>query len=134
MGSRSQKTAVDVFENRLADNPQLRIFARLADAYRKNGDIQKAVDLCVQGLQYHPMYVTGRIILGRCYLEQENYSSAINEFIKICEIDRRNHLAIKMLADTYVRQGFSEKAGDLYTILKQIDPFNSTLQQLSSQY
>jgi tetratricopeptide (TPR) repeat protein len=117
-----------------AKNPDSLLFSRVADLHRKEGNIKHAIEICQKGLEDHPEYVTGRIILGRCYIEQENYNSAIDEFIAICKVDRRNHVAIKMLADIFVKRGETEKAGDLYRILTQLDPFDTSFKILASRF
>lgn len=131
-GRRAEHSASSL-EVRYNSNPNSRLFSRAADEYRKEGNIAKAIDICMKGLDDYPDYVTGRIILGRCYLEQENLDGAIQEFTRACEIDRKNHVAIKMLADIFARQGFEEKAGDLYSILLKMDPANLSIKQLRSQ-
>jgi tetratricopeptide (TPR) repeat protein len=128
--ARHEEVSVRNCEDKLNANPQSLVFSRLADGYRKQGEIQKAVDVCMQGLQFHPDYVTGRVILGRCYLEQEKLDEAITEFIQAIQLDRRNQVAIKMIADIYVRQGMKEKAGDLYGYLLRMDPGNRSLEKL----
>lgn len=121
-------------EARLKRNGRFLAFSRLADEYRKQGKIQTAIDVCKQGLQVYPDHVTGHIILGRCYLEQEQTDSAISEFSAACMADRRNQLAMKMLADIFARQGMQEKAGDLYAILAAMDPNNPSIAQLTSRF
>ncbi len=118
---------IHAYENRLDQNPESMVFSRLADSYRKRGDIQMAIDVCSQGLARHPDSITGLVILGRCYLEQEKHEEAAREFIKVIERDRRNQVALKMLADIYFRQGMREKAGDLYAYLYTMDPENPSL-------
>jgi tetratricopeptide (TPR) repeat protein len=119
-------------EQRLAHNPQSLIFSRLADCYRKRGDIERAIDVCSQGLNSHPDSITGRVILGRCYLEQEKYQEAATEFTKVIEQDRRNQVALKMLADVYTHQGMTEKAGDIYAFLLKVDPGNQSIVNLAA--
>ncbi len=126
--------SISVLEEKLKSNPLSLIFSRLADSYRKSGDVQKAIEISTEGLESHPDYVTGRIILGRCYLEQENFNDAIKEFTKICTLDRRNQIAIKMLADVFSKQGMEEKAGDLYQMLLRMDPDNPSLIHLASVF
>ena len=121
-------------EQRLAYNPQSFIFSRLADCYRKRGDIQRAIDVCSQGLASHPDSITGHVILGRCYLEQEKYQEAAIEFSKVIEHDRRNQVALKMLADVYTHQGMTEKAGDIYAFLLTIDPENQSIVNLAAPF
>lgn len=129
-----KETSVQVLESRLSQNPQSLVFARVADGFRKNGEIQQAITMCTQGLANHPDYVTGRVILGRCYLEQEKLKEAVSEFAKAVELDRRNQVALKMIADIYARQGLKEKAGDLYSCLLAMDPDNQSLVKLSSTF
>jgi Tfp pilus assembly protein PilF len=57
-----------------------------------------------KGLNRYPHNTTGRILLGRCYLEQQKYNEAIESFSAVCMADRRNQMAIKMLADIFVRR------------------------------
>lgn len=121
-------------ESILESRPDSLLFARLADAYRQKGDIAQAIELCTKGLNRYPHYTTGRILLGRCYLEQQKYNEAVEEFSAVCMTDRRNQMAIKMLADIFVQQGMEERAGDLYALLLKMDPGNPTFVNLSSQY
>ena len=122
------------FEEKLKNKPKSLIFSRLADSYRKGGDVGQAISICSDGLALHPEYVTGRIILGRCYLEQENFNDAIKEFTRVCKLDRRNQIAIKMLADVFSKQGMEEKAGDLYNLLLNMDPDNPSIIHLANVF
>ncbi|MBN2036112.1 MAG: tetratricopeptide repeat protein, partial [Chitinispirillaceae bacterium] len=126
-------TTEKMLEERLQQNPDSLAFSRLADIHRKAGNISRAIALCTKGVEQHPAYVTGRIILGRCYLEQEDLDKAVDAFTTVCRIDRRNIVAIKMLADIFLRQGLQEKAGDLYTLLARMDPYNEMLVRSASQ-
>jgi tetratricopeptide (TPR) repeat protein len=131
--SRQAEVSVQFYQEKLEANSQSLVFSRLADCYRKKGEIQQAIGVCMQGLQIHPDYVTGRVILGRCYLEQEKLKEATAEFVRVVELDRRNQVAVKMIADLYARQGMKEKAGDLYAYLLRMDPENQSLARLSQQ-
>lgn len=126
--------SVEYLEDKIKDKPNSLLFSRLADSYRKSGDVQKAISISIKGLETHPNYITGRIILGRCYLEQENFNDAIKEFTSVCKLDRRNQIAIKMLADVFSKQGMEEKAGDLYHILLNMDPENASLIHLAEVF
>lgn len=124
---RHEEHSVQFYQEKLEANSQSLVFSRLADCHRKKGEIQQAIGVCMQGLKIHPDYVTGRVILGRCYLEQEKLKEATAEFIRVVGLDRRNQVAIKMIADVYARQGMKEKAGDLYAYLLCMDPDNQSL-------
>jgi tetratricopeptide (TPR) repeat protein len=126
--------SIRTYENKLNQRPESLIFSRLADCYRKRGDIQQAIDVCSQGLARHPESITGRVILGRCYLEQEKYKEALIEFTKVIEQDSRNQVALKMVADVYARQDMKEKAGDIYAYLLTMDPENQSIINAATMY
>jgi tetratricopeptide (TPR) repeat protein len=54
-------------EARIVANVKSPSFARLAAYYLKEGQIQKAVDICLEGLKYYPNYGTAHLILGKAY-------------------------------------------------------------------
>ena len=134
MAGKKQNQAILELEQKLRDNPQSRAFSRLADSYRRAGNLQTAIDLCLEGLTEHPDYVTGRIVLGRCYAQQKKYDAAVGELTRVCTADRRNHAAMKMLADIFVRQGRAETAGRIYAILRDMEPDNYHVRQLAAKY
>lgn len=134
MAPRTKEKELKYLETVMEDRPDSLLFARLADAYRKEGDIVRAIELCINGLNFYPYYTTGRILLGRCYLEQQKYQEAIEAFRTVCMADRRNQVAIKMLADIFAQQGNEEKAADLYSLLYTMDPSNASLSHLCSQF
>ena len=105
MAPHSGEKEIAVLEEAYKTRPDSLLFARLADAYRKEGDVARAIELCISGLNLYPFYTTGRILLGRCYLEQQQLDAAAKEFTAVCSIDRRNHVAIKMLADIFIQKG-----------------------------
>jgi tetratricopeptide (TPR) repeat protein len=122
-----KQNTVRALEAKIAGNPGSLSFVRLADSHRKRGDIGQAMTVCAEGLRQHPHNVTGRLILGRCYLEQEKLQEALKEFIEVCKLDRRNLLAVKMMADIYAKQGMDDKAGGLQAYLFRLDPENRSL-------
>lgn len=134
MATHTAEMSIESLESRYRRDPASRIFPRLADAYREEGNIDKAIEICLNGLDLYPSNVTGRIVLGRCYFEQGRLNEAVVELKKVCSIDRRNQAAIKMLADIFIKQGMEHKAGDLYHLLSRSDPFNKLLVQFSSRY
>ncbi|MFP4680494.1 MAG: tetratricopeptide repeat protein, partial [Chitinispirillaceae bacterium] len=134
MTAQSAEISVPYLEERLKSKPRSRAFSRLADAYRRRGDLRQAIDLCTEGLAQHPNYLTARLVLGRCYLAQKNYSAAAGELKKVCMADRRNHAALMMLAESYLQQGEEEKAGGIYQILLKMEPYNPWIEQLATRY
>ncbi len=134
MKSRTAEKTVEALMTRFNKNPQSLVFSRLADEYRKDGNYSKAIEICINGLQNHPAYVTGRIVLGMCYTEQGNHQAAIQELLAAIALDRKNQSAMKLLADLFNRQGDGQTAGELYHMLSKLDPGNRSLQIISKQF
>jgi tetratricopeptide (TPR) repeat protein len=134
MTTRPADKDTELLEKRFRKSPESRLFSRLADNYRKVGNFSRAIELCLEGIQKHPDYVTGHIILGHCYFEQKKYNEAFEIFKKVCTIDRHNQIALKMLAEIFVRQNMNQKAGCIYQVLHNLNPYNKAIAKLVSQY
>jgi len=91
-------------------DPHSRVFAPLAEAYRKIGQIDRAVEICEKGLKIHPNYVSGRVALGRAYYDKGDYGSAKTQLEMVFEADPENLVAAKTLGEIYENEGNLEKA------------------------
>ena len=90
---------IEKLERRYAENPHGLTFAPLAEIHRKNGDVQRALDLLKPGLQSHPDYIPASIVLGRCHLDLGDLPSAETAFTHVLALDGENVIALKALAD-----------------------------------
>lgn len=91
-------------------DPRSRVFAPLAESYRKIGQIDRAIEICQKGLQIHPNYVSGRVALGRAYFDKRDYAAAKTELEMVFEADPENLVAAKTLGEIYEVEGELEKA------------------------
>jgi len=115
---------IEKLERRYAENPKGRNFAPLADAYRKAGQVDQAIELCKSGLERHPDYVSAHIVYGRCLIDQKNAVAADQVFRKVLELDPENVIAFKVLADLAERSGRFSDAVIWLTKLLAADPMN----------
>jgi tetratricopeptide (TPR) repeat protein len=115
---------IEKLERRYAENPKGRNFAPLADAYRKAGQLDQAVELCTSGLEHHPDYVSAHIVYGRCLIDQHEDDKAAAVFRKVLELDPENIIAFKVLAEIGTRSGRPEEAVVWLTKLLAADPMN----------
>jgi len=115
---------IEKLEKRWAENPKGRNFAPLADAYRKAGELDKALELCTAGLELHPDYVSAHIVFGRCLIDQKNDTGASDVFRKVLALDPENVLALKILADIAERGGRFDEAAEWLVRLLAADPMN----------
>jgi tetratricopeptide (TPR) repeat protein len=115
---------IEKLEARYRENPKGRNFAPLADAYRKAGLIDNAIELCQTGLQLHPDYVSGHIVHGRCLVDKKDDTGAEVVFRKVLDLDPENILALKVLAEISERNEHFGEAAEWLNRLLLADPMN----------
>ena len=115
---------IEKLERRWAENPKGRNFAPLADAYRKAGELDRAIELCQSGLERHPDYVSAHIVYGRCLIDMKNDAGAQQTFQKVLALDPENIIALKILGDIAERNSRFDEAVDWLARLLNADPMN----------
>lgn len=115
---------IDKLEKRQRENPKGRNFAPLADAYRKAGELDRAIELCRRGLQEHPDYISAHIVYGRCLIDKHDDPGAEQVFRRVLELDPENILGLRILAEIGERGGRPEQAVEWLTRLLAADPMN----------
>jgi tetratricopeptide (TPR) repeat protein len=86
-------------ESRWRENPNGLTFAPLAEAYRKQKDAQRALEILAPGLERHPDYIPANIVLGRCHWDLNDLPNAERAFTHVLNLDGENVIALKALAD-----------------------------------
>jgi len=121
-------------DKKLKQNSSSRTFALVAEYYFRQKHIQHAIEICLSGLRQYPDSLTGRLVLGKCYLAQEKLQDAIQEFLHVAAADRKNQAALSMLAEIYSRMGKNDVAGDIYAYLLTTAPDNALIKRLSEVF
>jgi tetratricopeptide (TPR) repeat protein len=101
-----------------------RLFAPLADAYRKNGEIDKAIEILEKGLEKFPQYASAHVILGKCFYDKGATARAKGEFSRVLEIDTENMVALKFMGDIHVAENKRAEAAEYYRKILAVDPTN----------
>lgn len=86
-------------ESRWRENPNGLTFAPLAEAYRKQKEPQRALEILAPGLEKHPDYIPANIVLGRCHWDLNDLPAAERAFTHVLGLDGENVIALKALAD-----------------------------------
>ena len=115
---------IEKLKARFDENPEGRYFAPLADAYRKTGRLDEAIELIQQGLSRHPDYLSAHIVLGRCHLGKKDDPAAKQTFEGVLALDSENIIALKSLAEIGERTGDTIAARRWLDKLLQVDPTN----------
>jgi competence ComEA-like helix-hairpin-helix protein len=82
-------------EERARKDPSSKLFAPLADTYRKKGDTYEAIGILTEGLAHHPGYISARVLLAKCYEDLGNWDKAGDEWLNVIKLDSRNLVALK---------------------------------------
>jgi len=108
----------------LQQNPNSLTFARVAAALLKMGRVDEAIQLCEDGLRRHPYYVTGHMVLGKCYIEKKLFDQAEKEFKRVLLFDPKYLAAHKYYGDLMREIGWDNTCEMSYRKILQIDPFD----------
>lgn len=115
---------IKILQERFNRAPESRIFAPLADACRKSGDVERAIELCEKGLEAYPDYASAHVILGKCFYDKGATERSRAEFERVIELDPENMVALKFLGDILMSEGDRDAAISYYRRILAIDPTN----------
>ncbi len=76
-------------------------FARLADLFRQRGQLQKAEEVCRDGLETFPTYGTGHIVLADIEMDKGETEKALVQYHMALKCEPDNLRALKMIADLH---------------------------------
>lgn len=104
------------------EDPHSRIFAPLAEAYRKAGLIDEAILIAKEGLQIHPRFIAGRVSLARALFDKRQYQEVIDELSPWVDEIPDNLVAQKLLAESYLVLGRVAESLSAYKMLLYFVP------------
>ncbi len=109
------------------ENPDLPLFARLADLYLQRGRIPQALSLCEKGCERFPWYPTGYLVLSQCYEARGAMEAARRAMGKALLLDPDNPAGFKRLARIYQNLGRPELALKSVRRAARMDPLDPEL-------
>ena len=86
-------------EQEYEKDPEGRLFVHLAEAYRKSGELERALDLLEQGLEQHGDSVSARLVLAQVHAEMGNGDDARAVWEAVVRQDGENETALRALGD-----------------------------------
>lgn len=107
-------------------NPR-RVFARLANEYRKIGELDTAIQICREHVPHQPTYISGYIVLGQALFESGQLDESRTTFETALGLDPENLIALRQLGDIARANGDTEGARSWYHRLLEVDPQNDEI-------
>jgi tetratricopeptide (TPR) repeat protein len=114
---------ISFLEQRIKNNPESMMFARLADRYLDNNQTDKAIELCEQGLEIHPNYASAYYILAKCFASKKEYDEAERRLKRVIKLEPKYLSAHKLYADILAEQGWTKSSEMALKKVSEIDPF-----------
>lgn len=104
------------------DDPKSKIFAPLAESYRKIGLVDEAIEICKEGLQANPDFLGGKVALARAYFDKKLHVQVRDLLLPIIDQMPDNLIAQKLLADSCLVLGYVKDALNAYKMLLYFNP------------
>lgn len=79
-------------------DPTSKVFAPLAEAYRKMGLLEEALKTCAAGVKHHPDFPSGQVALAKILVDLGRPTEAIEHLQRATELSPENILAHSLLA------------------------------------
>jgi predicted regulator of Ras-like GTPase activity (Roadblock/LC7/MglB family) len=117
-------------EKILEANPQSQIFAALAEAHRKKGDLSRAYEICSDGLKAHPGYSSARIVMAKILLAKDNCNQASEELERAVASGGRTRSIELLEAEILIRRGQKAEALLILQDLESTDPDDENVKSL----
>ncbi len=114
----------------VATNPNSTAFVELAAAYRERGDLQRALWLCLRGLQRHPTHVEAHFELGRIYEARGERELALDEWSIVRQL-APDHLPSRLaLVRFYLEEGRRSEAESELRAAEELAPGDAAIAEL----
>lgn len=141
------------YYNQWLENPASIVFAPLAEFFLDVGKTDEAVRLCLEGLNHHPEFVSGRLVLAKAFLQKREYGRAKVELKRVLDKIPNQERAKALLnqigaqeeekiapkpaqawqtltmAKIFVAQGHFDQAREVYQSILAHDPGNEEAKQ-----
>lgn len=109
----------------LEENPRSRVFAPLAESYRRLGMIDRSIEILKDGMRYHPNYVVGYLGLAACYSDLGQYQLCYATLKPFVPTSRDNLRLQRLFAEACEQIGHDYEALETYKFLLFLNPKDS---------
>ncbi len=112
------------------DDPSSRVFAPLAEAYRKAGLVDEAIEIAREGLRVHPRFTGGRVALARALFDKDLFEEVAQELGPVVQDAPDNLVAQRLLGESCLMLGRVAEALGAYKMLLFFSPHDPETAQI----
>lgn len=113
---------VENYQRALKEDPHSKVFAPLADAFRRLGQLSKAIEIAQKGVKFHPHFASGHVALGQALSENGDFEKAAVHLKQAAELSPENILAHLSLARVFLRIRESKQALAAFKMVLFLNP------------
>ena len=124
---------IERYQKHYEKDPSSRIFAPLAESYRKLGLLQEAFDILNKGIKKHPNYPMGYLVLANCYFDKNNFDLAYNTLRPLIAQNRDNIRLQKLFGEVCIKTNRPDEALETFKYLLFINPKDKYIAQKVEQ-
>jgi len=133
MDNRTFSPLIYDYLKKYQEDPTSRIFAPLAEAYRKAGLLDEAIEIAQEGLRVHPNFIGGRVALARALFEKRQYDEVVEGLSSVVREVPDNLVAQKLVAESCLMLGRMSEALSAYKMLLYFNPADAEVARVVSE-
>jgi tetratricopeptide (TPR) repeat protein len=103
-------------------NPKSKVFAPLAETYRKMGMVEEAMSILNKGIRFHPDYPIAYLTLAQCYADRGAFENSYSVLRPIVANHLENILMQKVFALSCLETKRLNEALDAYHYILYLNP------------
>ena len=117
---------INHLEGWMESHPNSIVFAHLADCYLHAEDIERAIQICEDGLSKYPDYPSAYYVLAKCHMAKRQYEEAEKRLKKVLMLDPTYVRAHRRYGDLMIEIGWEKSGETSYKRVLEIDPLDNS--------
>lgn len=122
LGNAKNNSLLTKYSLQYEKKPRSRVFAPLAESYRKIGMLEEALKVLRKGIKIHPNYTLGHIVLANCYYDKNQFEAAYSTLLPLVSNNLENIRLQKLFAQVCEKLSNFDEALNAYKVLLLINP------------
>lgn len=118
---------IQKYQKTLAESPDSRVFAPLAESYRRLGLFDRAFEVLKEGVRRNPDYVLGYLVLASCYADKDEHQLVYTTLRPLVHNNRDNLRLQKLFAQSCLKLKHIDEALETYKYLLFMNPKDSEI-------
>ena len=119
--------------DKVAKDPQSKLFMPLAEEYMKCGMPDEAMMVLNDGLKVHPNFFSAKVTLGKVYLKKDQIGDAKAQFEEVIQASPDNLFAHRKLAKIYRDENDLEHARTSCRVVLSANPKDAEMKSLMDE-